>query len=70
MTSPAGGASLGSALRFLARFYAERSLVRREIARGIYLPLVTIVMGVLVAIVAIGLFLPLERLIMQLGAHR
>jgi type II secretory pathway component PulF len=69
MVNPAGGASIGDALRFLARYYADRSLVRLEVARGMYLPIVTVLMGVMVALVAIGLFLPLERLTVQLGAH-
>jgi type IV pilus assembly protein PilC len=63
----ASGATLGEAMRFLARYYRERTLVRRAILRGMYLPIMTVVMGVCVATVALCVFLPLARFEQFLG---
>jgi type II secretory pathway component PulF len=61
------GSELSEVLRYVARFYRDRFLLRRELLRGAYLPAVTLIMGVIVAGVALGLFLPLARLIATMG---
>jgi type II secretory pathway component PulF len=48
---------------FVSRFYASRFDRRRELLRGAYIPVMTLVMGVIVAIIALALFLPLQQLI-------
>jgi type II secretory pathway component PulF len=62
---------LGEVLRFVSRFYASRFMRVRELLRGAYLPLVTLIMGLLVAAVALALFVPMQQLIEDvLGPRR
>jgi type II secretory pathway component PulF len=64
------GGDLPEVLRFAARFYRDRFVVRRELLLGAYLPAVTLVMGAIVAGIAIGIFLPLSRLAETLGGAK
>jgi type II secretory pathway component PulF len=50
-------------LRFVGRFYTDRSAVRREAIRSAIIPVVTVLMGIAVATVALSIFIPLQRLI-------
>jgi general secretion pathway protein F len=54
---------LGDVLGFVSRFYASRFMRIRELLRGAYLPIVTLLMGLLVAAVALSLFVPMRELI-------
>jgi type IV pilus assembly protein PilC len=58
---------LPDVLRFVARYYRDRFVLYRELLRAAYLPAVTLLMGVVVAAVALGLFLPLTKLIFSMG---
>lgn len=49
--------------RFVARFYADRWDVRREVVREAVVPVVTLLGGAAVAVVAVGVFLAVTRLI-------
>jgi len=65
-TARASG-DLPEVLRFVARYYHDRFVLYRELLRAAYLPMVTLFMGVVVAGIALGLFLPLTQLIVSMG---
>jgi type IV pilus assembly protein PilC len=48
---------------FVARFYGSRFDRRRELLRGAYIPVVTLLMGLMVAAIALALFVPMQQLI-------
>lgn len=50
------------AFSFLARYYQSRVTAAAAIVQGAAIPVMVAVLGVLVAIVALGLFLPLIKL--------
>ena len=58
---------LGDVFRFVSRFYGSRFMRLRELLRGAYLPFVTILMGMVVATIALALFMPMRQFIMQVG---
>ncbi len=63
LATAASGDGVAGSLRFAARFYAGRSAARRAVLSAAYVPLVTLVLGVIVALVALSLFLPICSLI-------
>jgi type II secretory pathway component PulF len=54
-------------LRFVGRFYTDRSAIRREAIRSAIIPVFTVLMGVAVAVVALSIFIPMERMIAALA---
>ncbi len=64
-----GQAAAGDAevFRFLGRYYRSRFSRLKILARGAAVPAVVIFFGVIVAIVMLGLFLPLIVLIARVG---
>jgi type II secretory pathway component PulF len=56
------GADATAGLRFAARFYRSRFTLRRELLSAAYVPVVTLVMGIVVCLVALSMFLPLRDL--------
>lgn len=58
---------MADVFRFLARFYSRRFVLRRELVRGTYLPVVTLLMALIVTAVALTLFLPLVNLMDHLS---
>jgi type II secretory pathway component PulF len=64
----ATSASAG-ALRFAARFYAGRLAVRRALLAAAFVPVVTTAIGLLVALVALALFLPIRDMIDHLSPN-
>jgi type IV pilus assembly protein PilC len=61
------GDDLPDILRFVARFYRDRSVVLREVLIGAYLPVVTLIMGTMVAFVMLSVFVPLYKLVLIYG---
>jgi type II secretory pathway component PulF len=63
LTTASTAANTNEALRFLARYYADRFVLGRELLRGMAVPAITLLMGILVGAVALALIVPLQQLI-------
>ena len=57
------GGDAAAPLRFAARFHANRLRVRRALLASVYVPIVTALLGIVVAAVALSVVLPLRELI-------
>ena len=68
-TGAATGDGVGP-LRFAGRFYASRLQTRRAVLSAVYVPLVTVTLGVLVAAVALAILLPICELVSQTGPYK
>ena len=67
LATASAAAAMGEVFRFLSRFYSRRFVLRRELVRGTYLPVVTLLMALIVTAVALTLFLPLVNLMEHLS---
>jgi len=63
LTTASAASNTGDVLRFLARYYSGRFVLGRELLRGMAVPAITLLMGILVGAVALALIVPLQRLI-------
>jgi type IV pilus assembly protein PilC len=55
--------AFGDALRFAGRFYRDRFTARQAFLTGLAIPVFTIALGVIVAMIALSIFVPMTRLI-------
>jgi type II secretory pathway component PulF len=63
MSSARDNAQLAEVLSFVGRFHADRFLLRREAIRGAVIPVFTIFFGIVVALMALWIFVPLQELV-------
>jgi type II secretory pathway component PulF len=58
-------ADLAEVFSFVGRFHTDRFLLRREAIRAAIIPVFTLLMGVMVALVALAVFVPMQQLIVM-----
>jgi len=55
-------ADLGEVFAFVGRFHTDRFLLRREAMRAAVIPVFTLIMGVIVALIALSIFVPMQQM--------
>jgi type II secretory pathway component PulF len=58
-------AALAEVFAFVGRFHTDRFLLRREAIRAAVIPVFTLIMGIMVALVALAIFVPMQQLIVM-----